>query len=73
MFALVARADAEPNLAKRARLYEHASRLVMELLPIVPYVHFKFAVALRKNVTGLVPDPFGPINESFATVGFASK
>ena len=73
LFALVARADAEPNLVKRARLYEHASRLVMELLPIVPYVHFKFAVALRKNVTGLVPDPFGPINESFATVGFASK
>jgi peptide/nickel transport system substrate-binding protein len=73
LFALVARADAETNLAKRTRLYERASRLVMELLPIVPYVHFKFAVALRRNVTGFVPAPFGPINESFATVGFASK
>jgi peptide/nickel transport system substrate-binding protein len=70
LFALVARADAEPNLAKRARLYEQASRLVMELLPIVPYVHFKFAVALRRNVTGYVPAQFGPINESFATVAF---
>jgi rRNA processing protein Gar1 len=47
--------------------------MVMELLPIVPYVHFKFAVALRRNVTGLVPDPFGPTNESFATVRLASK
>ena len=73
LFALVARADAEPNLAKRARLYEQASRLVMKLLPIVPYANFKFAVALRRNVTGLVPNPFGPINESFATVTFASK
>jgi peptide/nickel transport system substrate-binding protein len=73
LFALVARADAEPNLAKRAHLYERASRMVMELLPIVPYVHFKFAVALRRNVTGLVPDPFGPTNESFATVRLASK
>ncbi len=45
----------------------------MELLPIVPYVHFKFAVALRRNVTGLVPAPSGPINESFASVAFAPK
>ena len=73
LFALVQRADAEPNLARRARLYERASRLVMELLPIVPYVHSKFAVALRRNVIGYVPGTTGPINESFATVGFASK
>jgi peptide/nickel transport system substrate-binding protein len=73
LFATVARADAEPNLAKRARLYERASRRVMELLPLVPYVHFKFAVALRRNVTGYVTDTSGPANESFATVGFAPK
>jgi peptide/nickel transport system substrate-binding protein len=73
LFALVARADAESNLARRARLYERASRLVMELLPIVPYVHFKFAVALRRNVTGYVPAVFGPFNDSFATVAFASR
>lgn len=73
LFALLDQADAETNLARRARLYERASRFVMELLPIVPYVHFKFAVALRRNVTGFVPDTTGPINESFATVGFASK
>jgi peptide/nickel transport system substrate-binding protein len=73
LFALVARADAESNLARRARLYEHASRLVMQLLPIVPYVHFKYAVALRRNVTGYVPAVFGPFNDSFATVAFASR
>jgi hypothetical protein len=43
------------------------------LSSMVPYVNFKFAVALRRNVTGYVPDPSGPINESFATVGFASR
>jgi peptide/nickel transport system substrate-binding protein len=73
LFALVARADAESNLARRARLYERASRLVMESLPVVPYVHFKFAVALRRNVIGYVPEISGPINESFATVAFASR
>jgi peptide/nickel transport system substrate-binding protein len=73
LFATVARADAEPNLAKRTRLYESASRRVMELLPIVPYVHFKYAVALRRNVTGYVTDASGPLNESFATVGFRGR
>jgi peptide/nickel transport system substrate-binding protein len=66
-------ADAEPDLATRAQLYRRASRMVIELLPIVPYVHFKFGVALRRNVTGYVPDPTGPINESFSTVAFASR
>jgi peptide/nickel transport system substrate-binding protein len=70
LFALVARADAESNLARRERLYERASRLVMDFLPIVPYVHFEFAVALRRNVVGLVPDASGIANESFATVAF---
>jgi peptide/nickel transport system substrate-binding protein len=73
LFALLDRADAETNLARRARLYKRASRLVMELLPIVPYVHFKFAVALRRNVTGYVPDTTGPFNESFASVAFSSS
>jgi peptide/nickel transport system substrate-binding protein len=73
LFKLVARADAETNLAKRARLYERASRLVMKLLPFVPYANFRYAVALQKNVTGFVPDSSGPVNESFATVGFASR
>jgi hypothetical protein len=73
LFALLNRADAEPNLARHARLYEQASRLSMRLVPIAPYVHFKFGVALRKRVTGYVPDPAGPYNESFVTVGFASR
>jgi peptide/nickel transport system substrate-binding protein len=73
LFTLVDRADREPNLARRARLYEQASRMVMKLLPVVPYVNFKYAVALRRNVIGYVPGPGGPINESFATVAFASR
>lgn len=53
-------ADAETNLARRARLYEQASRLLMKILPLVPYVNFRYAVALRKNVTGFVPGSSGP-------------
>jgi len=71
LFALLDRADAEPNLPRRARLYEGASRMVMEDLPVVPYVHFKYAVALRRNVVGYVTEPSGPPNESFASVAFS--
>ena len=53
-------------------LYRQASRRIMELLPIVPYTYFHFAVALRKNVTGYVPSPTGPIGESFANVAFSA-
>jgi peptide/nickel transport system substrate-binding protein len=70
LFGLVRTAGGEPNLTRRARLYEQASRRVMQLLPVVPYVYFKFPLALRRNVTGYVTDPSGPINESFARVGF---
>jgi peptide/nickel transport system substrate-binding protein len=73
LFGLVNQAAAETDLARRARLYQQASRLVMEFLPIVPYAYFKFAVALRRNVTGYVPAPTGPINEPFASVALASS
>jgi peptide/nickel transport system substrate-binding protein len=73
LFALLDRADAEPDLANRARLYQQASRRIMELLPIVPYVHFRFGVALRRNVTGYRPEPGGPVSESLASVAFATK
>ena len=73
LFALVARAEAEPNLVRRARLYEQASRMVMQLLPVVPYAYYRRAVALRRNVTGYIPDPAGPVNESFATVSLSSR
>jgi peptide/nickel transport system substrate-binding protein len=73
LFALVARAEAEPNLVRRARLYEQASRMVMQLLPVVPYAHYRRAVALRRNVTGWIPDPAGPVTESFATVSLSSR
>jgi peptide/nickel transport system substrate-binding protein len=70
LFGLVRLADAEPNLTKRARLYRRASRMVMQRLPVVPYVYFKFPVVLRRDLTGFVPESGGPFDESFAGVGF---
>jgi hypothetical protein len=43
--------------------------MIMKLLPIVPYVYYRGAVALRRNVGGFIPGPTGGVNESFATVG----
>ena len=54
---------------QRKRLHDGLEREI----PLVPYVHFRFAVALRRNVTGYVTDTSGPVNESFATVGSGSK
>lgn len=36
LFSLLQRADSEPNLAKRAALYQQASIVVMKFLPMVP-------------------------------------
>jgi hypothetical protein len=47
--------------------------MVMEQLPVVPYVHFRFPVALRRNVIGFAPYTSGPLTESFANVAFASR
>jgi peptide/nickel transport system substrate-binding protein len=67
LFNLLTRADAEPNLAKRASLYQQASIMVMKYLPMVPYVHTKPALAFQKRVTGYIPspvslEPFAPVN-----------
>lgn len=57
LFALVARARAEPDRSKRAALYRLANRRVMELLPGVPLVHTEEYVAVRAAVVGYVPSP----------------
>lgn len=43
-------------------LYEQANRLVMELLPVVPYVHVPVSIALSKKVQGHAhaPVPWDP-------------
>ena len=66
LFALLNRALAEANPAKRVQLYQQANRMIMQFLPGVPYVHTSPALAFTKNVTGYVPSPIS--NEPFATV-----
>jgi peptide/nickel transport system substrate-binding protein len=69
LFNLLRRADSEPNLAKRAQLYQQASILVMKYLPMVPYVHTRPALAFQKRVLGYTPSPVSL--EPFAPVHFA--
>ena len=57
LFNLLAKADQETDIAKRTALYQAASILVMQQLPMVPYVHTTVAVGLRKNVTGYKMSP----------------
>jgi len=70
LFALLKRADAETNIAKRTKLYQQASIQVMKFLPVVPYVHSRPALALRKNVNGYVPSPVSL--EPFSLVSFGT-
>jgi peptide/nickel transport system substrate-binding protein len=69
LFNLLKRADAEPNLAKRAQLYQQASITVMKFLPMVPYVHTKPALGFQKRVQGYSPSPVSL--EPFSTVYFS--
>ena len=70
LFSLLTRADSEPNLAKRAALYQQASIQVMKYLPMVPYVHTKPALAFQKRVLGYIPSPVSL--EPFAPVHFGT-
>ena len=70
LFSLLAKADAEPNLAKRAALYQVASVQVMKLLPVVPYVWAAGAIAIDSNIKGFVPSPIGTVNESMAALSY---
>ena len=70
LFSLLAKADAESNLAKRAALYQQASVQVMKFLPVIPYVWAAGAVAIDSNIKGFVPSPVGTVNESMATLSY---
>jgi peptide/nickel transport system substrate-binding protein len=59
LFALLAKADAETDLAKRTALYQQASIAVMKYLPMVPYVHSTPALAFKSNVKGFIASPVG--------------
>ena len=70
MFNLLKRADEETNLAKRAELYQQASRMVMTYLPMIPYVHSMPALAFQKKVLGYKPSPVSL--EPFSIVHFGT-
>jgi peptide/nickel transport system substrate-binding protein len=70
LFSLLAKADAESDLDKRAALYQQASVQVMKTLPVVPYVWAAGAIVLDSNIKGFVTSPIGTVNESMATLSF---
>ena len=70
LFDLLDRASSETRRAERARLYQEANRRIMSLLPGVPLVHSREALALRANVQGYISSPV--LLESFADVSLAS-
>ncbi len=51
------KAETETDAAKRTELYMEANEEIMRVLPGVPYVHTKPALAFRSNVKGYVPSP----------------
>jgi peptide/nickel transport system substrate-binding protein len=68
LFSLLDRAETETDEAKRTELYQEANRRIMELLPGVPYVHAKAALAFQSKASGYTPSPVGVGGESFAPV-----
>ena len=68
LFALLNKALAEPNAAKRKAMYQQANRMIMNFLPGVPYAHTKPALAFQSNVVGYKPSPVSL--EPFSTVRF---
>ena len=66
IFSALDAARVETDLDKRTKAYEDANKLIMDLLPGVPYVHTQPSLAFKKNVKGYVPSPVSL--EPFATV-----
>jgi len=52
--------------AERTRLYEQVQALIMEDAPWVPLMHTRVPIAVRKGISGYVPNPTG--SESLAKV-----
>lgn len=57
LLGLLERARAELDRSRRAPLYEQASRLLMERLPVLPFVHVRPAIALAPEWEGYEPSP----------------
>jgi peptide/nickel transport system substrate-binding protein len=65
---LLDQAEAETDQASRTEMYMEANRMIMELLPGVPYAHNQPAIAFRADVRGYIPSPVD--NQYFSTVFF---
>lgn len=65
----LAKATAEPDEAKRTKMYEELNKKIMEeYLPAVPVSHSPPALVLKKDIKGIVPSPltdekFGPASK----------
>ncbi|MGY1727173.1 ABC transporter substrate-binding protein [Geodermatophilus sp. SYSU D01062] len=69
IFAALAQADAEPDVAARTEQYQEANRLIMDYLPGVPISHSPPALVVAENVQGLEPSPIS--DEDFSTVSLS--
>jgi len=69
LFALLDRAERETDPGTRTQLYQQANRMIMDLLPGVPYAHSKPALAFTANVSGYIPSPVTLEPFSLVTVG----
>jgi peptide/nickel transport system substrate-binding protein len=63
---LLDRAEQETNQARRVRLYQQANRLIMQVLPGVPYAHSTPALGFNRRVRGYFTSPIG--TDEFNTV-----
>jgi peptide/nickel transport system substrate-binding protein len=65
-YAMISRAAAEPNPAKRSAQYKAIHNFIMANVLAVPYVHTRPALGFARNVQGFVASPV--LNDSFASV-----
>jgi peptide/nickel transport system substrate-binding protein len=68
---LLDRAEQETNQGRRVALYKQANRLIMQLLPGIPYAHSTPALGLQKRVQGYFASPIG--TDDFNTVSIGGQ
>nr|MBC7244693.1 transporter substrate-binding domain-containing protein [Chloroflexota bacterium] len=58
LYDLLVKARSEPDIAKRTELYKQANQRIHDIALGVPVMHNAGAFAAKKEVKGIVPDPF---------------
>lgn len=58
LYDLLVKARTEPDIAKRTELYKQANQRIHDIALGVPIMHNAGAFAAKKEVKGIVPDPF---------------